>query len=439
MADSDEMKSADADHDSDDDGVSALRWTARRLEATDDDDVLGQEQVEEEYWWSSDDLLDDEECEGGVTGEKLEEEYRWSSDDLLDDDECEGGVTRDKLEEEYRWSSDDLLDDDEGEGGVAGGELEEVNREEGELREVLHVNKEEGKKPVNDDISVPRYGKFYMHDDRFQSSCYGRRRGTKIGVKLWNCTDEQKWKHDKFEDVTDKSAPKSYHQQQRKKRSKGHNYGDTNQFGSHDNFGSQNKTSRIVRGRGPVKYKPIVKSNNINPSSKHEIPAKLMGSTSSSNSPGVSSRALAISSDSRGPRIQQLISKEMTPFIGVQSSLIIVDCSCDPGQKTMQLGDQPYGAVNDHTPSMALAGHDPRSQLGSRNCEVTSTAASAANPCNVNKPLADRSAPELVEGRDGSSLKGKLFSQSVIVMSMPTYVPLTVADSYLSSRYSKTR
>lgn len=54
MADSDERKSVETEHDSDDDGVSALLWTARRLEASDDDDdsdevkeVIGEEQLRE--------------------------------------------------------------------------------------------------------------------------------------------------------------------------------------------------------------------------------------------------------------------------------------------------------------------------------------------------------------------------------------------------------
>ncbi|KAJ1393501.1 hypothetical protein SESBI_34864, partial [Sesbania bispinosa] len=358
MADSDEMKSADAEHDSGDDGVSALRWTARRLEATDDDDVLGQEQVEEEYRWSSDDLLDDDKCEGGVTGEKLEEEYRWSSDDLLDDDECEGGVTGDKLEEEYRWSSDDLLDDDECEGGVAGGELEEMNREEGELREMLHVNKEEEKKPVNDDVSVPRIKVLR----RVIINNRGRTEAKAITMETQTNLDPM--------------------------------------------------TTLEVR----IRPQELLEEEGL--------PAKLMESTSSSNSPGVSSRALAISSDSCGPRIQQLISSmdsslPVSNFITSSHDIFMIWRSTEQYGRTMQFGGQPYGAVNDHTPSMELAGHDPRSQLGSRNCEVTSTAASAANPSNVNKPLADRSAPELVEkmnfGRDGSSLKGKLLSQSVIM------------------------
>lgn len=141
MADSEEVKSGEAEYESDEaDGVSALRWTARRMEASDDDED-GSEELKDKYRWS---------CAG------------------LPRDESDGGK-----------GASECYDDLDGR-VFFGEELEEVSQEEEEeeLQEtVRRVNKaKEKKKAVSDEVSVPRSGWFYMHDDRFLSRRYRTRR-----------------------------------------------------------------------------------------------------------------------------------------------------------------------------------------------------------------------------------------------------------------------
>ncbi|KAE9613935.1 putative Btz domain-containing protein [Lupinus albus] len=185
MEDSDERKSFQSEYESDADGPSLLRWTARRIEASDDDDSFDFE------------------------GEVVKRKFRWGSLCDESESECNG-------EPEYF------------EGGVVvmGEELEQVSQKEKEeeIHETVRIVKGEENK-VMSPYFVPKHGFFYMHDDRFQSNRrYGRRRGSMIPKNGWDWTDEQKWKHDKFEDITDNNAPKNHHQHKRENRSKGQRY-----------------------------------------------------------------------------------------------------------------------------------------------------------------------------------------------------------------------
>ncbi|XP_019446307.1 PREDICTED: uncharacterized protein LOC109349782 isoform X2 [Lupinus angustifolius] len=377
MADSDERKSFQSEYESDGDGPSPLRWTARRTEASDDDDSFEGEVVKRKFRCGS--RCDESESECNDEGEP---EY------------SEGGVV------------------------VIGEELEEVSQEEKEeeVCETVRFVKGEENQVLSPDFG-PKHGFFYMHDDRFQSNRrYGSRRGSMIPKNGWDWTGEQKWKHDKFEEITvqDKNAPKNHHQHQRENRSKGHRYEKKDQVGPLENFGNPNKTSRIVKGRGPVKYRSTVESNNLNPSSKHQRSAKLKGSTSTSSSHGVLSLAFAMDSlpfsksvtshhlsTVKQPvslPIPNVLQQKKTPY-SIQSSdnrfpllqmYHVIDQSLitDTTQAAsfgldfqlggilsllpvMQPEGLPYGAVDDCAPSMALVGYAPQPQLGSGNCGMT--------------------------------------------------------------------
>ncbi|KAK6944998.1 Btz domain, partial [Dillenia turbinata] len=92
-------------------------------------------------------------------------------------------------------------------------------------------------------FEVPTFGAFYMHDDR----CRRRHRQAFNGRKLLLPKDDEKWKHDKFQEMMLNES----HQEEEKKSAKVH---------------SNNKRNirRIARGRGPVRYKPLKKNSYEN-------------------------------------------------------------------------------------------------------------------------------------------------------------------------------
>eukprot|EP00954_Amorphochlora_amoebiformis_P024585 1367394-Amorphochlora_amoeboformis.AAC.2 len=88
------------------------------------------------------------------------------------------------------------VEEDEGEG--------EADEESGD-DETKAENNEEKKDP--DPWDVPRTGKFYLHDDRFDSgSKRGGRYRRRGGKQLWEA-EEPMWTHDKFEELQKEPEP----------------------------------------------------------------------------------------------------------------------------------------------------------------------------------------------------------------------------------------
>ncbi|KAI4347146.1 hypothetical protein L6164_007988 [Bauhinia variegata] len=168
MDDSEGRKSAREDYESDADEVSTLRWTARRMEASDDDGLDDMEEVRERHRRSAIGFDGESDGLGGAP------EY---DNELSDEDELEEATV------------------------IVDVELEELSQEEydeGARQDMVLVNQRK-KKIERKEGFVPRSAWFYMHDDRFQARSSNRSRGAIIELKSSNCTEEQKWMHDKFE------------------------------------------------------------------------------------------------------------------------------------------------------------------------------------------------------------------------------------------------
>ncbi|KAL4653913.1 hypothetical protein ACB092_01G340200 [Castanea dentata] len=291
MADMEEKKvqeEEEAEYESD--SEAALQWAARRREASDEDESekegIERFRVVRSGGEDESDGLDgapeyyDQESYGDEVGEEMEEVE-------VEEREAQGSVG------------------DEGEDRVS--EVVVVNQEREEV------------------LDVPRVGKFYMHDDRFRSKRRGHHWSTPGRVDLWKPQVERQWKHDKFEQMTLPETrvkelhgswiPKGHQQGHIKDQGKGRGYIRAKQSRPHDNFVNQDDSLRIVRGRGPVRYrpdlwrnyigivggrgairsKPLMKSSDVVPPTKS---GKFRGSTSVTNSARMFSHPSNIQSDS---------------------------------------------------------------------------------------------------------------------------------------------
>ncbi|XP_030954420.1 protein MLN51 homolog isoform X2 [Quercus lobata] len=275
------------------DSEAALQWAARRREASDEDESekegIESFRVVRIGGEDGSDGLDgapeyyDQESYGDEVGEEMEE---------VEVEECEA------------------------QGSVG-------DEDEGRVSEVVVVNQER-----EEVLDVPRVGKFYMHDDRFGGKRRGRHWSTPGRVDLWKPQDEQQWKHDKFEQMALPETrikelhgswiPRGHHQGHIKDQGKGHGYIRANQSRPHDNFVNEDDSLRIVRGRGPVRYrpdlwrnhvrivggrgairsKPFMKSSDVVPPTKYESSGKFRGSTSDTNSARMLSHSSNIQCDS---------------------------------------------------------------------------------------------------------------------------------------------
>ncbi|MED6107930.1 hypothetical protein PIB30_018772 [Stylosanthes scabra] len=337
MEDVSEETNKSIEYESDADGVSAPWWMARRMEASSDDD-------DQEY-----------------SGDGLKEKCMPCFADLHPpNNESDGSKGSPEWYQELGGKA------------VFEEELEEMSQgDEEELQVTAHhvaKKKEKDAATVRDDAYVPTRGSFYMHDDRFLSprSRYSMRRGIVTGMKLWNnCTDEPRWKHDKFEDMKDNGLPMGNDQPQMKNQTKGQRCMKKNQFVSFDNHGNQRLTT-IFKGRGPKKYKPSMKCNNLNSSSKHQIHEKLKESPSTSSSSRVYRASSHIMSRSNHEQLSlhpgneyNLTSSAM--FLPTNSSVETLHQTTNLGGSFL-LGDSPLlllpagihhgglpcGAVDDH-------------------------------------------------------------------------------------------
>ncbi|KAK4604232.1 hypothetical protein RGQ29_012654 [Quercus rubra] len=319
MADIEEKKvqeEEEAEYESD--SEAALQWAARRREASDEDE--SEKEGIERFRVVR---IGDEDGSDGLDGAP---EYY--------DQESYGDEVGEEMEEAE-------VEEREAQGSVG-------DEDEDRVSEVVVVNQE--REVV---LDVPRVGKFYMHDDRFG----GKRRGhhwysksTPGRVDLWKPQDERQWKHDKFEQTTLPETrikelhgswiPKGHHQGHIKDQGKGCGYIRANQSRPHDNFVNQDDSLRIVRGRGPVRYrpdlwrnyvgivkgrgairsKPLMKSSDVVPPTKYERSGKFRGSTSDTNSARMLSHPSNIQSDSLASK--NLISESS---LGSASPLLTID------------------------------------------------------------------------------------------------------------------
>ncbi|EEF47034.1 hypothetical protein RCOM_0926520 [Ricinus communis] len=163
-------------------------------------------------------------------------------------------------------------------------------------------NRKEENAPV-----VPRIGAFYMHDDRFGRRITSGRR------KLQEFKDEKKWQHDKFEEMTKGYRISDEHNQgYYGHQGRGYHI-NADQFKPNDNFNGQSYSSRPIKGRGPVKCKPLNSSSYVVPLTRNKESRKPPGMNSNINSTILLSHASEIGSDS-------LISKSKKMYHHASSS-----------------------------------------------------------------------------------------------------------------------
>ncbi|WRX32646.1 Btz domain - like 3 [Theobroma cacao] len=198
----------------------------------------------------------------------------------------------------------EFYEDDDDEEGSYVHELEKLGEEveeerEEEVAKQVTSTKQRGKEKVNDaDIdpfAVPRTGAFYMHDDRF-GGLRRRSRDQRRKKYIWESKDELKWMHDKFEEMTlEKPHNNELNAFEVHRTSKGHQQGrnkDNTKSGGykakdsrpHSKSGSNGSSSKIVKGRGPVRYKPLLRSSSVNSPMKSMQFEKTQGTSSKTSS-----------------------------------------------------------------------------------------------------------------------------------------------------------
>ncbi|CAL1400231.1 unnamed protein product [Linum trigynum] len=198
---------------------------------------------------------------------------------------------------------------EDGEGKGDERDMEGENFEEGiDEREgednVGEEGDEEGKKE-NEPFAVPTAGAFYMHDDRFRESSGRQNRRTYGGRKLWESTDEKKWGHDKFEEMTSlerhhdqgrRNSRGSYRGRGGKNRGPEQGYGRRSSSVALSNGDNQSQGPKSVRGRGPRKYEPNWKHSSPTSSLQNKHPVE-------KTSYGGSGRAITVMSNPESEQV----------------------------------------------------------------------------------------------------------------------------------------
>ncbi|KAK0570771.1 hypothetical protein LWI29_006268 [Acer saccharum] len=246
---------------------SLFGLTMRRREASDDEDANndGEAEARERLIWSNRRF-------GVGRGDEL--------DGLggYDDDHEVSSVNE---SEELGNAEVEALEDEQQQEDFEGKERERKNGE-GEVTEEVKQRIEEEE---NELLVDPKFGAFYMHDDRFGGRSYGRGR-RRHTIDEREPKHEEKWMHDKFEEMNlqVRRTPEDYHPRHHKNKSRGCGYVTANWSKPHDNINNQIYSSRIIEGRGPLKYKPTMRSSSVNPSTKNKQYSKPREMTSSSES-----------------------------------------------------------------------------------------------------------------------------------------------------------
>ncbi|ONK76617.1 uncharacterized protein A4U43_C03F30200 [Asparagus officinalis] len=257
--------------------------------------------------------------EGGAPAYENEEEQDEEYDEEYEEE----------IEEE-----DEIVVEEEEEKDLEGGDEKDLegsrrkdDDEEGEKRD----GEGEGSKKENEPFAVPTAGAFYMHDDRFQENGRGRQRRMPGGRRLWESKDDRAWVHDRFEEM--KLNDDRYDQGRRNSRGgrfrgrgggrprvagrayvKGNSrprgyYDDVNNQNRDGNSqirdgNNQNRPQKSVRGRGPRRYEPIFRNNEVSAShnKQNKQPAKTRDSTLNIGTGKPSSQTPNVQSDPAIPR-----------------------------------------------------------------------------------------------------------------------------------------
>ncbi|KAK3210766.1 hypothetical protein Dsin_015472 [Dipteronia sinensis] len=241
---------------------SLFGFTMRRREASDDEDD------------NDEDANDDGEAEARerlILSNRRFGVGRGDEPDGLGGYDDDHEVSSDKESEELGDAEAEALEDEQQEEDFAGTECERKNGE-GEVTEEVKQRIEEEE---NELLVDPKFGAFYMHDDRFRGRSYGRGR-RRHTIEEREPKHEEKWMHDKFEEMNLQvtRTPEDYHPVHHKNKSRGCGYGTANWSKPHDNINNQIYSSRFVKGRGPIKYKPTMRSSSVHPSTKNKQPLR---------------------------------------------------------------------------------------------------------------------------------------------------------------------
>ncbi|CAO2815355.1 unnamed protein product [Amaranthus hypochondriacus] len=236
---------------------------------------------------------DDEDCEderrrpSGIVDSDADSDDQGAAaeyDDEEEEEEDDEGYYDDRevYNVEKRVIGEREYEEEEGDVGVGGGvdakgeeevlEAKSVGEEdEGQDAERGDGEGEGGEeKKENEPFAVPTSGAFYMHDDRFKDNAGGKHRRTFGGRKLWESKDDRKWGHDKFEEMNTEDR----HPDERRRSSKGLYRGRGKARGGERGYarggrmrgygGNYNQITppKDVRGRGPRRYQPAMKSGS---------------------------------------------------------------------------------------------------------------------------------------------------------------------------------
>ncbi|KAL0910142.1 hypothetical protein M5K25_021085 [Dendrobium thyrsiflorum] len=270
----------DVEYDSDPE--DALRPSMmRRREASDDEDAEGscgeggsKPVRKERLGIRSDDEL---EGEGGAPGYDEEEYEEQEEEEMLGEEvEEEGMEGEDEVEVLERAALERGRSRDAGEfEGSAVLPEESGLRSGGEMGGFKEKNPgEEEEKKESEPYAVPTAGAFYMHDDRFEENGRGRHRRMPGGRRLWESKDDQAWVHDRFEELNlqdrrheERRMPRGRFRVRSSGRGRGAGrYGRGNRMRAYyDEKSNQNRASKSVRGRGPIRYEPLSNSSEVSP------------------------------------------------------------------------------------------------------------------------------------------------------------------------------
>ncbi|XP_054781031.1 protein MLN51 homolog [Prosopis cineraria] len=168
-------------------------------------------------------------------------------------------------------------------------------------------NKDSEEKKENEPFAVPTGGAFYMHDDRFRDNSGGRHRHLRGGRRLWESKDDQKWGHDKFEEMT--MQERHYNEGRRvskrsygaRSKGRGLDHG-VNAQGNRQGKSKPGNQSQVlkssVRWRGPQRYVPTFKRNTgLLPQMQNKQPVKASQRSSYGNSGRTSTPTSNVESD----------------------------------------------------------------------------------------------------------------------------------------------
>lgn len=311
----------------------------RRREASDDEDGEGSGSERESkpvgkkrHGIRSEDELEEE---GGAPGYDEEEYEEQEEEEILEEEvEEEGMEGEDEVEvlERAVHEGGHIRDAGEFEGSAVLPE-ESSLRSGGEMGGYREKNQgEEEEKKENEPYAVPTAGAFYMHDDRFEENGRGRHRRMPGGRRLWESKDDQAWVHDRFEEMNLQDRRYEERRMPRGRfrgrgggrgRGAGRGYGRGNRPRVYyDGNSNQNRASKSVRGRGPIRYEPLSNSSEIPPNQPRQQ-RKTQELTSNNNTAKKFSKISDAPQEPVGPRKQAFassLSSASPPFYPSGSS-----------------------------------------------------------------------------------------------------------------------